>query len=415
MKKITVAITVRGNDSKLLSTIESAKEQTKGLDAEIMVVSDGPVGVSNLPNDIVLVLTGEKPMGTSYAKHVAMRNAEHDKVVCCDSHMEFPKGCFEMYYDHLEKFPKHILCSVCEMIGLDGTSSPYYGGGFKCKIVGDPRNTTARQKGERQPFGIQWRSEKQPGPLQGVMGGCYGLTKTFYDTMDQPWQYGKGWGADEESISLAGWYMGGLCWLLPQTVNHFCGIRGFVEDNYFQSAPLYNRRRVVEMIDDKVTRNEFIRWFNEAHAFVYDDLKDFSPITAWRNEITNKKERYFVDLIDDWESEITIKDLYYVQEELGVDVKQNQNRDEMMKLWRSSVVKPNEEIEIVAIEDESSIENPVIRGKANYGATENRRVCHKCGSSASKVNSTKKTGRTIIRYRECLKCQALRCTQEITE
>jgi glycosyltransferase involved in cell wall biosynthesis len=407
VKKITVAITVRGNDSRLLKTIESVKERVKGMDAEIMVVSDGACSNNNLPNDINLVLTDTKPRGTSFAKHTAMINAGNDIVVCCDSHMEFPAGCFEMYHDHLTAFPKHIVCSQTNMIGPDRVTSVYYGGMFKCKVIGDPRKPHIDNKVDRQPFAVSWRDVRYSGPLQGVMGGCYGLTKSFYDTMEQPWQYGKGWGADEESISLAAWYMGGMGWLLPQTIDHYGGTRGFVEDNYFKSAPLYNRKRVVEMIDDKVTREEFIRWFDQAHSFVIADLKDFSQITTWRKSITEKKKRYFVDLIDDWESNITVKELYQVQKERGVEVKKNQRKAKMVDMWKN----PKGE-GVVAKKEEKKVDVPA---RANYGAMENRRVCHKCGSYGSKVNNTKKTGRTVIRYRECLDCHALRCTQEIVK
>ena len=404
MKKMTVAITVRGDDKRLLATIESVRERTKDLDCEIMVVSDGPVSC-DVPNDVILELTGTKPRGTSFAKHTAMLRAEHEVVVLCDSHMIFPAGCFELYYDHLTAFPKHVVCSIVNMCDVHGGEGLHYAGCFETKIVGSPRKPTNRDAGSRQPFGVGWKKTTFSGPIQGVMGGCYGLTKSFYDTMEQPWQYGKGWGGDEESISLATWYMGGLCWLLPQIVNHYSGSRGFVEDNYFKSAPLYNRLRVVEMIDDTATREEFVRWFYEAHHFEYKEFKDFSPVTAWRESIEKISKRNFVDLIEDWESKITVRELYYVQEERGMNVKKNVKKTQMMEMWRRSEKK--QEV------GKREYETPEVHVRANYGAFENRRICHKCGSTASKVNDTRKTGRTIIRYRECLACGARRPTQEI--
>jgi hypothetical protein len=59
----------------------------------------------------------------------------------------------------------------------------------------------------------------------------------------------------------------------------------------------------------------------------------------------------------------------------------------------------------------ASIRHPV--GFANYGANENRRTCHKCGSSKSKCNNTRKSGRSIIRARTCLDCGTNRVTMEI--
>lgn len=60
-----------------------------------------------------------------------------------------------------------------------------------------------------------------------------------------------------------------------------------------------------------------------------------------------------------------------------------------------------------------TIRHPV--GLANYGANENRRKCHKCGSTASKCNNTRHVGRMIVRYRSCSNCGANRVTTEIAE
>jgi hypothetical protein len=245
------------------------------------------------------------------------------------------------------------------------------------------------------------------------MGGCFGLTKSFYDAMEQPWQYGKGWGGDEESISLAAWYMGGLCWLLPQVVNHYSGYRGFVEDADFKHLPLYNRRRVVEMIDDMATREEFIRWFDEKHRLVDND---FSALAAWRDSLAHK--RSFVDLIDDWESKITVKELYQVQSERGIKLKTNITRPVLLKMWREEK-KSSRCSEKVLLKKEKEgkreYEKPPVHARANYGPLENRRVCHKCGSGASKVKDSRTVGRRTIRYRKCLQCGARRSTMEIEE
>lgn len=48
-----------------------------------------------------------------------------------------------------------------------------------------------------------------------------------------------------------------------------------------------------------------------------------------------------------------------------------------------------------------------------YGATENRRVCHACGSANSTVESVRRLARFTVRYRICSDCGAKRTTQEI--
>ena len=408
-KCLTVGITVRGNDSRLLSTIENVKRRTSEMECEIIVVCDGPPPSFNLPDDVVVVCTGDKPRGTSVAKHIAMMNAEFEIVVLCDSHMDFPERCFDMYYDHLTDFPNHVLCSAVNMISATGEECIHYGGCFKCKIIGDPADLSLagnRVKGSRQPFGVGWKSDRFSGPIQGIMGGCYGLTKSFYDQMLLPWQYGRGWGGDEESISLAAWYAGGLCWMLPQVVTHYSGTRGFVEDTAFQQSPIYNRRRVVEMIDDRATREDFLYWFHQAHRVIDPD---YDGVIAWREEMGGIAKRNFVDLIDDWQSKITVKELYYVQQERGIETKANIRKAEMIKRWRSEGDPPP----AVSAEEKKEYEKPEVHFRANYGSYENRRICHACGSPKSKVLSTRTVHRQTIRYRECLNCKAVRPTQEI--
>jgi hypothetical protein len=48
-----------------------------------------------------------------------------------------------------------------------------------------------------------------------------------------------------------------------------------------------------------------------------------------------------------------------------------------------------------------------------YGATENRRACHACGSANSTVESVRRLARLTIRYRVCSDCSARRTTQEV--
>lgn len=52
-------------------------------------------------------------------------------------------------------------------------------------------------------------------------------------------------------------------------------------------------------------------------------------------------------------------------------------------------------------------------GRANYGAHESRRECAGCGSVESTVDSVRRTGRLIVRYRVCLACKRRRITQDV--
>jgi hypothetical protein len=87
-------------------------------------------------------------------------------------------------------------------------------------LLGRARHTTARgflgltkakDADEPQSFVGKWRKSDAVGQIPCVMGACYGITRDWYmNGLRRPWQYGTGWGCDEELISAATWLRGGI-------------------------------------------------------------------------------------------------------------------------------------------------------------------------------------------------------------
>ena len=332
--KATVAIITRGRDPRLLSTVEQA-QLTAPEGTEILVVWDGPERGLALSDDVRQVQTDDRPRGTSYARHLAMMEAENEMVITCDSHLDFPAGWVEAYTEHLAKYPKHVICSRCEMIGR-GQGSIYHGADLRLKVEGPQSTGVCRKPGERQAVAAQWRSEQTAGPVMAVMGACYGMTKKNYKAMKAPWQYGTGWGCDEESISLAAWYMGGLCWLLPQVIGHHKQTLATYQKNETDGpGVLANRQRVIEMVTDDDARIDLKVWMGKDHA----ETLPMTELAELREYYKAKGRRTWADLWAKWAGAITRPMLIDALEQNGLQLSQKlrrAKRDQLLKLWQET-------------------------------------------------------------------------------
>jgi len=330
----TVAIITRGRDPRLLSTVEQAI-LTAPEGTQILVVWDGPERGQALPADVRQVQTDDRPRGTSYARHTAMIESENDMVILCDSHLDFPAGWVEAYTEHLAKYPKHIVCSRCEMIGR-GQGSIYNGANLRLKVEGPQSTGVCRKPGERQALAAQWRTEKTAGPVMAVMGACYGITKKNYKAMNAPWQYGTGWGCDEETISLAAWYMGGLCWLLPQVIGHHKQSLATYQKNDTDGAGVMaNRQRVVEMVTDDAQRTDLQIWMGQAD----NEMVPMAALAKLREFYKDKGRRTWADLWGAWAAAITRPMLIDALEQNGLQLSQKlrrAKRDQLLKLWQET-------------------------------------------------------------------------------
>jgi hypothetical protein len=54
-----------------------------------------------------------------------------------------------------------------------------------------------------------------------------------------------------------------------------------------------------------------------------------------------------------------------------------------------------------------------VSSASNYGANENRRTCHACQSVNSRIDTIRRVGQMIVRYRVCRDCGRRRTTQEM--
>jgi len=87
-----------------------------------------------------------------------------------------------------------------------------------------------------------------------------------------------------------------------------------------------------------------------------------------------------------------------------------------MKVRRDEIGKPAGAVTLIPAGMAVPVSVGVVTRNATrnlYGATENRRACHACGSANSTVESVRRLARLTIRYRLCSDCGAKRTTQEV--
>ena len=192
--KYSIVIAERNETENLKQTIANIQATQKG-DFEIIAISDN---------------SGKGPQ---FCRNEGINRAKNDTIIITDAHMRFKPGVLDKQAEYTAKNQNHLSCLKCHhnrTMSLD--DSPYMGAKFTWKSQ------------ERSQFWIlhgQWRSENTTGEIPCVMGACYGLSKANYiDKLKNPLRFGKGWGMDEELLSITNWLCGGKTILLDLDCAH---------------------------------------------------------------------------------------------------------------------------------------------------------------------------------------------------
>jgi hypothetical protein len=218
-KDVTIAIINRGGrDTHLIETCNNALEVANG--ATVALVIDGRCKLPAIPKGVQVRFASETPEGTSRTRHHAVMSSSTPYVITCDSHVVMQQGFPQSVANHLAQFRDHVLCARCEMLPNGGI---YQGARLNTLVPPDPKQgSTNKCEGEFQAIAAQWRpDDERAGPISSIMGGCYAIGREWYTAIGQPWQYGRGWGCDEETISIASQAHGGKAWMLPDVVGHW--------------------------------------------------------------------------------------------------------------------------------------------------------------------------------------------------
>lgn len=203
--QLSLIVPARGNEPLLSHTITRARDAA-GCQIEVIVVSDGIAD----PGPADMVITPDHH-GTSYSRHAGMQAVTCDLCVTIDAHVRLcDDWAVKILYAFDPAWQKSVACGHVGHLSPDfqPMDKPCYHGA---------RLNWMDTSAEPRPLTARWHGMNKAGDRIGaVMGAFYALRKSWYNAMGCPWELNRGWGCDEEIISLASWVNGGNCRLLPE-------------------------------------------------------------------------------------------------------------------------------------------------------------------------------------------------------
>lgn len=200
-------------------------------------------GIQNGPS--VRVITPYKEhLGPGAARHAAIKASKADKIIIVDGHMDFPADFIDVICEHLDANPKDVTC--CHMASYDTewrliVPVKDFGG---CSIAVKKAIDGASGRSYRALSGTWLKQAPESGPIPCIMGACYGMKRKWYAEIGEPLKILRGWGMDEELLSLCSWICGGRAYLLPLRCSHMYAApntRNHADDNADERDALVSR------------------------------------------------------------------------------------------------------------------------------------------------------------------------------
>lgn len=255
------------NDSHLSKTIASIRDSSPA-QVEIIVVQDGTSRQTDLSADVVQVIN-PSVLGTSRSRHVGVLAASNDKIVTIDAHMQFHRDTnwAEQLIAELGTAQRLVLCG--RMVRLNDDQPDL--------IHGLPIHRGARIQFKQEPNAYEryalcgaWHNNNLHNEIPCIMGACYAFSRSWYiDGLKAPWQYGTGWGCDEETLSLTNWICGGSSRLSTIEVGHRFGVpRTFRMSDVDLGNVWVNRVRLLHVLPmSEGLRANLLKWVTSCRSY----------------------------------------------------------------------------------------------------------------------------------------------------
>jgi len=204
--KTEIIIPTRGEDPKILwATVEQASAA-----APVCVVYDGEQA-QGLPCREIEKEWG----GPGKARDAGIMSSDADLIVLMDAHMILPDRWLDSIVRAHKKNDGLLTCCRMEAMHKNGRSygEPIQGGAQLWLDV--KRNTM------QLPIAADWYEQPRTrGRISCIMGACYALRRSWYSRMHRPLFNIRGWGWEEEMLSVTTHLYGGEVRLLSQIVGH---------------------------------------------------------------------------------------------------------------------------------------------------------------------------------------------------
>lgn len=234
---------------KTAIVIPHLNETKKNIDMTINSVKQ------DIPDAHIILIEDLNQDGTSRTRHRGVLEAiklNKEYVITIDAHMQFRNKALSKMVEHLALNTKDVLCINCyHNPTCTFDNNKYFGAMF---------TEFAKNNSEHVSLAGQWATEleNKENKQNCLMGACYGFTTEFYNYMLQPWQINKGWGQDEELLSLCTHFFGGKIVHLDLDSAHLYRTHGRNTNKEQEVRQWTNRYNLIDLIPDDVKRQELL-------------------------------------------------------------------------------------------------------------------------------------------------------------
>lgn len=213
---LSIIIPTHDDTRELIQTVASIR-RTASHHPEIIIVDDWsatPVHHYAKSLDGCKIIANRFRLGVGASRHIGAVHASGDVLLFIDSHMRFLPGWFEDAMRRVDGRPRTLHCATC--LGLDDHHmdpehpiAEYHGATLN--VCGpDPQRPSQHQVME-----VVWalndgRTEirEDDCELAACMGAAYFMPRKWYLELS-PLKHLRGWGGDEQALSLSAWLSGG--------------------------------------------------------------------------------------------------------------------------------------------------------------------------------------------------------------
>ena len=288
MKKTAIVCAHLPTETELEETIKEAK-RSAGSGCSVFAVEDkdlsGPGwnrnrGIEAAKGcDVIIVIDAHMRFRGSALKELADAVRQRGGLYTAICHHNTAKA-FSGYYDRATGEMLNERTPDC------GDASQGYSG---ARIV-----LRSRDDKLYQTLTAKWRKTDSPGKCVSVMGACYAFSREWYFAAGQPLAMLRGWGCDEEALSIAAWLSGLNTEVLSCRVAHRYIVRGS-----FPCRVMQNRSALLNaFVSSPADRADLYSWLRKNDLILGTDAPEVDRVRAAMGKMPRTWEQFKAQAVE---------------------------------------------------------------------------------------------------------------------